>query len=297
MMRPSRSLLASLLALAWAAAPGAPLRAQQPALTARQVVERIERTLGGEWPDDGIDAFKDGDPDTRVTGIAVTMMATMDVLRRAAASGRNLVITHEPTFYGHQDRLADLEREGDAVTAEKRAFIREHRLVVWRLHDHWHAPLREPDGVTAGMLRALGWDRYQRTPGENPVVLPETTVAALASRLRERLGARALRVVGDSTMRVTRVAFLPGFAGFAAQRHMLQRPDVELLVMGEAHEWETIAWAADAATQGRRKALIVLGHTPSEQGGSEELARWLRPLVPEVPVELVPAADPFWMPE
>jgi len=39
-----------------------------------------------------------------VTGIAVTMMATLDVLQRAAANGQNLIITHEPTFYDHLDR-------------------------------------------------------------------------------------------------------------------------------------------------------------------------------------------------
>ena len=31
------------------------------------------------------------------------MMATFDVLQRAAAAGRNMVITHEPTFYNGDD--------------------------------------------------------------------------------------------------------------------------------------------------------------------------------------------------
>ena len=50
-----------------------------------------------------VDTFKAGDPDTPVTGIAVTMMATLDVLQRAAANHQNLIITHEPTFFSHQD--------------------------------------------------------------------------------------------------------------------------------------------------------------------------------------------------
>ena len=36
-----------------------------------------------------------------------------------------------------------------------------------------------------------------------------------------------------------------------------------------------------------------MGHVPSEQEGMAEYARWLRELLPEVPVELVAAADPF----
>ncbi len=50
-----------------------------------------------------VDTFKAGDPDSRVNGIAVTMMATLDVLQRAAAHGDNLIITHEPTFFDHLD--------------------------------------------------------------------------------------------------------------------------------------------------------------------------------------------------
>jgi putative NIF3 family GTP cyclohydrolase 1 type 2 len=291
-----RRIVACALLVASLTASGRPAAAQQPSLSARQIVERIKSELKGNWTDDRIDGFKDGDPDTPITGVAVTMMATMDVLQRAAAGKMNLVITHEPTFYAHEDRLTTLEEEHDSVTAAKRAFIREHHLVVWRLHDHWHFPARNPDPVVTGIFRALDWQRYQRTPEQNPIVVPVTTVGALASDIRKRLGVRTMRVVGDSALPVTKVGFLPGFPGFALQRGFLQRDDVEVLVMGEAHEWETILYAADAVTQGRRKALIVLGHIPSEQAGSEELVRWLQPMVPEVPVRLVTAAEPFWSP-
>jgi len=67
---------------------------------------------------------------TRVNGIAVTMMATMDVLERAAASGHNLIITHEPTFYSHEDNPRDLPaHENDPVLAAKRKFMAEQGLV------------------------------------------------------------------------------------------------------------------------------------------------------------------------
>jgi len=85
-----------------------------------------------------VDTFKAGDPDTPVTGVATTMMATFDVLKRAASEGANLVITHEPTFYSHEDKTESLEEANDPVWREKENFIREHRIVVWRFHDHWH---------------------------------------------------------------------------------------------------------------------------------------------------------------
>lgn len=97
-------------------------------------------------------------------------------------------------------------------------------------------------------------------------------------------------------MKVSKVGFAPGFAGFATHRKALQRDDVEVLVIGEAHEWETVEYVADAVAAQRRKALIVIGHIPSEQAGMRELARTLEAYVKEVPVTFVAATDPFWLP-
>jgi putative NIF3 family GTP cyclohydrolase 1 type 2 len=270
---------------------GALLMAQD-VLTARQVIERIQKNVGVPWRSETVDTFKAGDPDTPVTGIATTMMATYDVLERAAAAHDNLIITHEPTFYGHTDEIEALSKEGDAVLAAKQAFIAKNHLVVWRFHDHWHA--RKPDGIQAGMVRALGWEKFQNPGHSELFVIPETTLADLASDIKRRLGIRTLRVVGDPAMRVTKLALRPGYPGFPAERHTLQRDDVEVLVMGEGLEWETIEYGADAAAEGRRKALIVLGHIPSEQAGMEDCARWLKSFVTEVKVEFIATAEPFW---
>src|SRR5882672_11781461 len=172
----------------------AALIAQHP-VTARDVLLRIQQNIGVPWTEPTVDTFKDGDPDTPVTGVAVTTMATFDVLRRAAAHGANLVITHEPTFYDHFDKLEVLEAENDAVTAAKRAFIREHRMVIVRMHDHWHR--RRPDPMATDLARVLGWERY-RAESEWLYRLPETTLAELALMIRRRLPAPTLRVVGDS---------------------------------------------------------------------------------------------------
>lgn len=89
------------------------------ALTARQVIERIQAHVGVPWHKETVDTFKAGDPETRVTGIATTMMATYDVLVRSAAAGKNLIITHEPTFYSHLDHTDAFDKEHDPVWAVK----------------------------------------------------------------------------------------------------------------------------------------------------------------------------------
>jgi putative NIF3 family GTP cyclohydrolase 1 type 2 len=125
----------------------------------------------------------------------------------------------------------------------------------------------------------------------------ETTLEALAANIRKKLDARTLRVVGDPSMKVSKVSLAPGFGGFDTNRRLLQREDVQVEVIGEAHEWEIVEYAADATTAKAGKALIVIGHIPSEQAGMDECALWLKTFVTEVPVAFVPAKQPFWMPK
>ena len=266
--------------------------AKSPAPTAKRIVEAIQKNVGVPWRSETVDTFKAGNPDTPVTGVAVTMMATMDVLERASAKGLNLVITHEPTFYAHLDQPAGIA-EDDPVWAEKRAFIEKHGMVVWRFHDHWH--MRNPDGIEAGMVKALGWEKYQSSASQYLFVMSETTLKQLADEVARKLDSPVVRVVGVPDMKVTKVALSPGAAGAEAEMLALERESVEVLLVGETREWETVEYAADAVTQGRKKALIVIGHIPSEQAGMEECARWLKGFVKDVPVEFVAAKQPFWV--
>src|SRR5580693_8872564 len=75
--------------------------------SASQVIEKIKQNVGVPWRTETVDRFVAGDPEVPVKGVATTMMATLDVLQRSAAAGKNLVITHEPTFWLHQDTTAE----------------------------------------------------------------------------------------------------------------------------------------------------------------------------------------------
>jgi len=264
----------------------------KPALTAQEVVDRIKRRVGIPWLEQTRDTFKAGDPQTAVTGIAVTMMATQAVLQRAAANGQNLIITHEPTFFDDPDKAETVSQgEGDAVLADKRAFIAKNHLVVWRFHDHWHR--MSPDGIELGNAHALGWEKFQDPTNQYLFTLPETTVGKLADEVKAKFGIASIRIVGDREMKVTHVALSPGFAGAKREIAALEMPDVQVLLAGETREWETVEYVADAVTQGKHKALIVLSHVPSEQQGMNECVRWLSTFVPEVLIQFVPTPDPF----
>ncbi len=292
----TKSIRSTILALLTSALFIGAGSAQDQRLTAREVITRIQQHVGVPWQSDTVDTFKAGNPDTLVKGIAVTMMATLDVLQRAAASGDNLIITHEPTFFDHLDSSAQLpEKENDAVLVAKREFIATHHLVIWRFHDHWHA--RKPDGIEAGMVNALGWQKFEDPNNQYLFNIPDITLEQLVVEIKRKLGIRVMRVVGDPNLHVTKLALAPGATGFSRHAEALEMPEVQALVVGETREWETVEYVADAMAEGRKKSLIILGHIPSEQAGMEECTRWLKTFVSEVPITFVPAQEPFWSPQ
>jgi putative NIF3 family GTP cyclohydrolase 1 type 2 len=256
-------------------------------MTGRDLVARIQRQLaiqGVAWRAESRDTFKAGNPEASVRGIATTGMATFDVLRRAAAAGRNFVVTHEPTFYNDKDLTAGLET--DSTYLAKQRFIAAHALIVWRFHDHAHA--MKPDPLIAGSARALGWTQYA-SPGDPRVyVLPPTTLRAVAADIARRLNDRGLRVVGDPDMPVTRITLGPGY-GIPALTD-----EIDVAIGGETSESGGNAeYALDAAGSRRPKGMIILGHLMSEDHGMQEVADWLRTFVPDLPIEFIPAREPF----
>jgi putative NIF3 family GTP cyclohydrolase 1 type 2 len=260
--------------------------------TAAQIIERIQKNVGVPWHSETVDTFKAGNPNTPVTGIVTTFAATLDVLQRAAASGKNLIVTHEPTFYNHLDETKEFEN--DPVYQAKRKFIEQHGLVVFRFHDHWHA--RKPDGILEGMTTALGWQKFRGPDNPHLFLMPEQTLDRFSFDAATRLKIKTARVIGDPKLKVTKIGLLPGAAGEDRQVEMLELDSVEVLVVGEAREWETTEYVRDAVTEGRHKALLILGHVASEEAGMDECARWLKTFITEVPVEFLPAKEPFWRP-
>lgn len=258
-------------------------------LTAQQIVDRIRANAGVPWRETTVDTFKAGDPQTIVTGIATTVMATLPVLRQAAAAGRNLIVTCEPTFYNGNDDPGP--RASDPIYLAKKAFIDERRLVIWRFQDHWAA--RTPNEFVTALADALGWAKF-RAP-ENPLIyaIPSTTVSALTAHVRARLGVRGgIRVIGNPGMRVRRVFISPGTTSLQATIDNL--PMADLVLSGEPREWEAVEYVFDTASAGQPKGMIAVGRVLSEEAGMRACAAWLRPLITEVPIEAIAVGDPYW---
>ena len=263
--------------------------ATQPAMAIQQVIDTILRQVPGEPLKETVDTVKAGDPSQAVKGIVTTFLATRNVVAQTVQLGANFIITHEPTFYNHVDGVEWLTN--DPVYLSKKNLIETHRLVVWRFHDHIHR-LR-PDGIMAGVLKELEWEPYADRDAFDFCTVPAMSLSKTAGYFKKRLKIEKIQIVGDETMPCSRIAFAVGAAGRQTHVELLERPDVDVLVVGEINEWETSEYVRDAVHQGMKKALIVLGHAKSEEAGMKHLAGWLRPLVPGVPITHVPAGSPF----
>jgi len=262
-------------------------------LTAGEVIARIKKNVGVPWFERTVDNLLTGVPETPDQGIATTMMATLDVVERCVAAGKNMIVTHETPFYLHQDHTEDIK--DDATLLYKLNYCKQHNVALFHFHDHWH--MHKPDGIAQGMIEQLGWQRYVNDPA-NPksLTLPGTPLRELARDMAQKLNAHTMRVLGDPDLPVRRVQTSWGYCGREGGIPIFAKPDVDVLICGETREWELVEYCQDTIRRGEKKALIVVGHVLSEQGGMILCRDWLKGFIPEVPVEFIPAQEPFWNP-
>ena len=156
---------------------------------------------------------------------------------------------------------------------------------------------QRPDFTFSGTAREVGLDPVTETaPNSHRFVIPETTLGELAARVKKVRGDDAIRVVGDPNAKVSRIATGAGMATPA-----VNAPDVDVVIGGEQREiegtFDSPEYVMDAATLGVPKGWIIIGHNMSEESGMQEMADWLRPIVPEVKVQHVRAGNVYWVPK
>jgi putative NIF3 family GTP cyclohydrolase 1 type 2 len=251
--------------------------------TPQDVVNLIKKNVTCDWATQTVDNFKAGDPQTQLKGIATCMFADMNTLREAVKQNCNFIITHEPVFYNHLDETASFS--DDPVFQEKMKFIKDNNLVIFRFHDHIH--MTEPDGISVGMINKLELEKYAVKGSQTFFKVPETTVSIFSKELKNKFGMETIRVIGNPDMKFTKLAFMAGAPGGQSHIQMLKNPDVEVILAGEANEWETYLYANDAVELGKSKAVIFLGHIKSEEAGMEYCAKWLATFIKGVPIHFI----------
>ena len=262
---------------------------------------------------DGCDGYKAGDPEAECTGVAVALVPTVNVIRRAAAMGCNLLVCHETIYYQTPDFAAWRGSFDNAVQKEKEKIIHDTGMTIWRDHDHMHA--HQPDSIFSSIIKSLDWEDYyvptsdSTTPYFYLFNLPETTAEELAKFLMARVGLNGLRYIGNPCDRISRVAITAhiypnsfgtdgidedGYYHDYAMSIMeeMEKRDVHAILPGEIIDWNVLAYIRDAVELGRVRACFNMGHFNWEELGMKDFARIIGELVKhEVPVHYLPTGD------
>ena len=258
--------------------------------SAATVIETIIRNTGSQKYPETVDVIKEGDSQTHVNGIVTSMFATMDVLKAAVEKNCNLIIVHEPLYYNHMDETEQFKN--DQVFLEKQRYIKDNKLVIWRFHDYIHS--MKPDGIESGMLVKLGWKKYAVNGRLDQFILPETNLMGLLKDLKGKFPDYTFYVIGDPEMKLSKVTLAAGAPGSMYHIRLLEDENTDVVLAGESQQWETYEYIRDAVSQGRKKAVIFLGHIASEEAGMEYCAGWLKTFVKDIPVHFVEAGPSYW---
>ncbi|MFB8373947.1 Nif3-like dinuclear metal center hexameric protein [Paenibacillus taichungensis] len=254
-------------------------------ITIQHIIDHL--TAEVELPETTVDQLITGSPNQKVTGVFVTFMPTQHVIEHAIQRRANLIIAHEPPFYNHHSHTDWLAN--DPVYETKRKIIENGGIAIYRCHDAIHR--FQPDGITEGLVQALGWSPYviQRKPEADILSFPEgITVQLIAEHIKRSLGIEYVRLAGDPKMACRRAAVLVGFRGNSNLTiPLLQQEEPDLIIAGEGFEWETPEYIRDAVQQGKQKALLMIGHAESEASGMKLLSERLAMAYPELPVHFI----------
>lgn len=219
----------------------------------------------------GTDTLKCGSWDKEVKKVAVCCIATVEVIKQTAEWGADLIITHEPTFYEHMDN----KLENDAVTKEKLALIENAGISIFRFHNYMHTC--DPDMIGEGEFYYLGLEgefiKGSRLAVNRFACKNEITPLELAKLMEERLGIKHIRICGVRDVPCTKISACFGTPGGVFDE--LRDDDIEIVLTGEACEWQLGEYARDAAALGQKKALLIMGHIGSERDGMKYLTKLL----------------------
>ncbi len=248
------------------------------------------------------DTVKCGDPSRECSGIVVTCFASVEVIRKTIELGANLIITHEPLFWNHEDKTDWLA--ASEVFSEKKRLLDSHGIVVWRDHDHIHGgpPCNNPefiDGIFYGIMQELGWTEYKLDYPNKPLLfaLPETDALSLGLELKEKLGLNGIRIVGDKNAKVSKVFLCEHLRD--ADREVNSKiiktelEDIDAIIPLEIVDWTLCAFVRDCCSLGKSKVVYNIGHFNFEEPGMKFMCKYLPRLVGNTPVHYVPSGDSF----
>ncbi len=237
-----------------------------------KAIELIEELKNGAFELNGrtCDTVKAGKPEKEIGKVAISMFATVDIIKQVKEWGADMLIVHEPTYYDHFEEMLS-----NPVTEAKKKLIEDSGIVLFRYHDFMHH--REIDQIPEGEVHYLGLKgRLENTPYSASYLYhlekPITTLE-LARLMEKELNIKRVKIAGERNKKSTHIALCFGTPGGVYD--LLRDESVEIVLTGEICEWMLGEYARDASALGFNKSIIVMGHIGSERDGMRLLAEKL----------------------
>jgi dinuclear metal center YbgI/SA1388 family protein len=258
--------------------------------TVAQIIEIMDRLippwLAEEWDNVGLQI---GDPQLPVKQIWIALDPAAEVIAAACKHKVDLLITHHPLIFRPLKSI-DFGTPGGSIIQ----MAAQHHLAIFAAHTNFDIV---SDGVNDILARRLGIKHLQilqpvkleasvqkmADPSANGemaygigrigILDKPSSLKALVSRVKKKLELNFVKVAGDPTMEISRVALCSGSGSSLVPAFLASEADV--YISGDIHYHN----ARDAESE--QRAIIDIGHFASEYLMVEALAQRLEHLIAE----------------
>jgi len=261
--------------------------------------------LAEEWDNVGLQI---GDTRLPVRRIWVALDPSLEVVRAACEKKVDLLITHHPLIFRPMKSI-DFETPGGSVIQ----MATRHRLAIFSAHTNLDIVRNGVNDVLAKRLGLQNLSILQpvhggKRSGEDVLPLPggeeehgigrmgslsrTHSLKRLALMVKEKLALDFVKVAGDLTTKITRVAVCSGSGSSLMQAFLSSK--AQAYISGDIHYHDALA------AQAVNRCVIDIGHFPSEHLMVDALAKQLKRITSKagIKAEITACAiekDPFRM--
>lgn len=250
-------------------------------LTAKEINDHL-RSLA-TISESSVDRIVIGNPLTPVKKIGTAWMPYWKTCKKAVEDGVNVLVTHEPLFYGFYEKENESPGAGNEqyedIIIKKKQWITDSDLVIIRCHDVWD---KIPEiGIPFGLGKALGYsddDLIRSTTFYNVYRTEQAPAIEVAARVAEALkiaGQPGIGFYGDENYPVKSVGVGTGCFSDPVWYSWLE-PDLFIAIDNIIKDWVQPLYAEDTG-----KPLVVINHGTSEEFGIRLLNQYLKKKYPE----------------
>lgn len=240
-------------------------------MTCREIIEQIEQVYGREhamsWDNVGLLV---GDGEAETDAVLLALDATDDVIEQAVAQGVALLVTHHPLIFHGMKRITAEDFVGRRVIR-----LIQNGIACYAMHTNFDVGAMGREAAKRLGMRNVMVLETTGESKEEPLgigaagtVGPGQTVRSLAEEVKRVFALDTVRIFGEVSRGVTRIAVVPGSGSSEITEAIRAHADV--LVTGDIDHHDGL----DAAAQGL--SVIDAGHYGLEHIFAEYMEAFLR---------------------